>query len=160
MSIFHVGDFVVHQSHGPGEVIEVDVKTLNGHAENYYVVKIKDMTLWVPVESHTASTLRRPTPAADFTRLFEILHGPGDPLPTDRLERKTYLSQRLRDGTLDSICYVIRDLNTQRRLKKLSESDAAVMDRAQRLLISEWSLSLDVTPEEAHQALDALLQEE
>lgn len=159
MSRFHVGDYVVHHSHGPGEVIEVDVKTLNGHAENYYVVKIKDMTLWVPVESEAASTLRLPTPPDEFAHLFDILHSAGNPLPTDRLERKTYLSQRLKDGTLDSICCVIRDLNTQRRQKKLSESDAAVFERAQRLLLSEWSLSLDISDEEAHQALDTLLQE-
>lgn len=160
MSNFHVGDFVVHQAHGPGEVIEVDVKTLNGHAENYYVVKINDLTLWVPVENQSASTLRLPTPPDGFERLFDILRSPGEPLPTDRLERKTFLSQRLRDGTLDSICVVIRDLNAQRRIKKLSESDSAVYERAAKLLLSEWCLSLAVSPADAEQELNLLLQTE
>jgi RNA polymerase-interacting CarD/CdnL/TRCF family regulator len=158
MSNFQVGDIVVHQSHGPGEVIEVDEKTLNGRAESYYVVRMNDLTLWVPVDAQTPSTLRAPTPAHDFEHIFDILRGPGDPLPVDRLERKNYLSQHLRDGTLESICIVIRDLNTLRRQKKLSESDTAVFERAQKFLVSEWSLSLGVSPEEAQRSLEALLQ--
>ena len=43
---FQVGDQVIHWVYGPGEIIELDEKTLSGHADHYYVVKIRDLTFF------------------------------------------------------------------------------------------------------------------
>ena len=160
---FEVGDIVVHRSYGPGEVIELDEKTLSGQAQRYYVVKIQDqdMTLWVPVDDDDASTsLRPPTPAAEFDKLFTILKSAGQPLSNDRLERKNQLQSKMRAGDLESICYVIRDLNSVNRVKKLNSADAALMDRAQNLLLNEWIVSLNISLSDAQDQLRELLAED
>ena len=160
---FEVGDIVVHRSYGPGEVIELDEKTLSGQAQQYYVVKIQDqdMTLWVPVDGDdNNASLRLPTPAAEFEKLFYILKSAGQPLSNDRLERKNQLQSKMRAGDLESICYVIRDLNSVNRLKKLNSADAALMERAQTLLLNEWKVSLKMTLSEAQDQLRELLAED
>ena len=68
---FQVGDRVVHWSYGPGEIIQMDEKELSGRKSLYYVVQIKDLTLWVPVDATDAASLRYPTPASDFDTLFQ-----------------------------------------------------------------------------------------
>ena len=88
---FQVGDQVVHWTYGPGEVIQLDEKALSGQTELYYVVQIRDMTLFVPINDQAETSLRLPTPAVDFESLFTILKSPAEPLSADRWERKNQL---------------------------------------------------------------------
>ena len=155
---FKVGDTVVHRAYGPGTITGMEEKTLSGEAQLYYVVQIKDMTLWVPVEENgDGGSLRVPTPAVEYQKLFDILKSDGRPLSTDRLERKNQLQGNMRSGSLEGICRVIRDLNTVNRVKKLNENDSALFQRAQTLLLSEWSISLSVPLPVAEHELNSLL---
>lgn len=157
--VFEVGDKVVHRSYGSGEIVQLDRKELSGHSALYYVVKIRDLTLWVPAIDNEVGNLRPPTPAADFQHLFAILTGPGEPLPDDRLDRKQIISDMMKEGSLESICRVICNLNLQQRTKKLNENDIQVMSRARQFLLSEWQLAFSVSPQQAERELDELLAE-
>ena len=164
--MFQVGDRVVHWAHGPGKIIQLDEKELAGRRQEYYVVQIRDMTLWVPVSgsndgngnnSGNGGSLRRPTPAGDFERLFKILTGPAELLSDDRMERKTLLIDRLKDGTLESVCRVIRDLVHHRRVKKMNDYDSAILERARNFLLDEWSVSLAIPLPQAAMELQELI---
>lgn len=154
---FHVGDQVIHCTHGLGEIIQLDEKELFGHNDKYYVVKIRDLTVWVPISEMGERCLRPLTPAGDFERLFGILSSPGVPLSLDRLERKNQLMEQLKDGTLESVCRVVRDLAFHRRMKKTNENDVAVMARARSFLLDEWSVVLSIPIHQAENKLRDLL---
>jgi RNA polymerase-interacting CarD/CdnL/TRCF family regulator len=156
---FQVGDKVVHWSYGPGEIIQLDEKSISGQSIRYYVVRVRDLTLWVPVDADGQPRLRQPTSTGEFKKLFEILRGPAETLSDDRLERKAQLTGRLRDGTLFSICRVIRDLKSLSQRKKLNDYDAAVLERARKFLLDEWNISLSVSLIDAERQLDHLLDE-
>jgi RNA polymerase-interacting CarD/CdnL/TRCF family regulator len=115
---FKVGDRVVHWFYGLGEVVQLDEKKLLDRSEQYYVVKIRDLTIWVPVNDNGDHSLRYPTPADHFAALFEILSSDPEPLSSDRMARKSQLSDLLRGGKLDEVCRAVRDLTYQRRIKK------------------------------------------
>jgi CarD family transcriptional regulator len=155
---FAVGDQVVHWTYGPGEVIQLDEKVLSGQKEQYYVVQIRDMTLFVPINDQGQTSLRLPTPSGEFESLFAILKSPEEPLSSDRWERKNQLLAQMKDGRLESICKVIRDLVAFRRSKKLNDFDAAILERAQNFLLNEWQISLGATKVEAERELNALLE--
>jgi CarD family transcriptional regulator len=157
MANFHVGETVVHWVYGLGEIVELDEKKLQGKSKQYYVVQIRDLTLWVPAGEAGETCLRYPTPAGDFDALFAILQEPGEPLSENRLLRKTQLTDLLRDGKLASICRAVRDLTSQGRQKKLNENDNQVLERARNLLLTEWAVSLSVPLEQAREKLDHLL---
>lgn len=157
---FQVGDQVVHRVYGLGEVIQLDEKTLAGRTDDFYVVRIRDLTLWVRVSDGDESSLRYPTPAGEFKNLFAILSGPGNPLSNDRFERKTQLTDQLKDGKLISICQVIRDLTFRRRTQKMNDNDKAVLERTQNFLLTEWALSLATSISQAKHDLNDLLGEE
>jgi len=156
---FQVGEKVVHWSFGPGEIIRLDEKELAGYKDLYYVVKMKELTIWVPVNSHDKPSLRAITPANEFKKLFSILSSSAEPLSPDRLERKNHLTEMLRDGDLASICRVIRDLAAFTRGKKKNESDVQLLERAQKFLIDEWRIALSITHSEAEAQLRHLLKE-
>ncbi len=154
---FQVGDQVIHWAYGPGEIIQLDEKELAGQTRKYYVVQIRDLTLWVPMNESGKHCLRLPTPARDFQKLFLILASPGEPLSDNRMERKKYLTERFKDGTLESICQVVRDLTFHKRVNKMNEDDNAILRRARDFLLNEWSVSLSVSVQQAERELNKLL---
>ncbi len=151
---YQVGDQVIHWQYGLGEVIQLDEKVISGKSTRCYVVRIRDLTLWVPVEK---SSLRLPTPKVEFDHLRAILRGPSEPLPADRFERKTQLLEKMKDGKLESICRVVRDLSSYRSEKKLNDNDVSILERAQYFLLSEWKLVLSVPLAQAEQEVKQIL---
>lgn len=156
---FHVGDKVVHRSFGPGVVTGLEEKKLAGETRLYYVVEVNKLTIWVPVDHALGPTLRPSTPRREFKKIYTILRSPGEMLAEDRFQRQTELAERMREGTVESLCRVVRDLNSRASVKKLNENDNAVLRRALGLLLDEWQVSQGNSLEEARHELDQLLGE-
>ena len=155
---FHIGDKVIHCTFGLGEITQIEEKTINGTLTNCYVVKITDMTVWVPVDDPLQTSLRLPTPAKEFVKVLPILTSPTESLQEDRVERKNQLMEKLRDGQLTSICRVIRDLTSFQRNSKLNDQEKSILERATNSLLAEWTLSLGIPPTQAHHAMESMLQ--
>ena len=155
---FQVGDQVIHWMYGLGEIIQLDEKVLSGHTGKYYVVQIRDLTLWVPLSETGELCLRFPTPARDFQKLFRLLASPGESLSAERYLRKTQLTELLKDGTLESICRVVRDLVHFKRTNKLNENDKSILERAKNFLLNEWSVVLSIPVQQAELELTNLLE--
>ena len=152
-----IGDPVMHWTYGLGEVVGLEERDFSGRTTLYYAVKVNDMTVWVPADSNLADRLRPPTPAAGFNKLFSILSGSGEPLPEDRLERKSWLVEQLKDGRVESLCRVIRDLSAYAQGKSLNENDQLILKRVQKVLVGEWGFSLSIPVMQAESDLYRLL---
>jgi CarD family transcriptional regulator len=154
---FQVGDQVIHWVYGLGEIIQLDEKVLSGKSSKYYVVQMSNLTLWVPMNETGENHLRLPTQAEDFQSLFNILASPGESLPPDRHMRKIHLMELLKDGTLASICRVVRDLVDYRKANKINENDNSILERARDSLVTEWSVALSMPIQEVERELNSLL---
>lgn len=154
---FQTGDNVVHCTHGLGQVLAIEERTFFEKITIYYMVQMKDLTIWIPADEKIKSRLRLPNSQGDFRNLLAILSSPADPLPDDRRQRNLQLTEMLEDGKAESLCRVIRDLSANRHTRPWSESDNALMRRAQKALIGEWSFVFSITPLEAEQELHRLL---
>jgi CarD family transcriptional regulator len=154
---FHVGDTVVHWSHGMGEVVGVEDREVTGQNQTYYVVKIHELSIWVPNDAHLDKRLRPPTSRDGFEHLFNILRAPAQLLPEDRHQRKLQLHRQLSSGSVEETCRVIRDLTGLEHKKSLNMDDRGVLLRAEASLREEWMHTLRVEPAEVHAALKRLL---
>ena len=155
--VFQIGDPVVHCVYGMGKVTDVEERVYNQATTTYYKVQVIDFTIWVPADENLKSRLRLPASASGFKMMLALLGSPADVLPKDRRERNTILQERMKDGAVESLCKVIRDLAHFRRDKSWSEYDSSLMKRAQKTLIGEWIHILSVTPEQAETELLRLL---
>jgi RNA polymerase-interacting CarD/CdnL/TRCF family regulator len=153
----HEGDTVMHWTYGIGQVRQIEERTLFDHNVQYYKIQLSEMIIWVPADNNIESRLRAPTPKASFKRLFDILAGPGNPLPEDRYQRKNHLLELLKDGRAESVCHAIRDLITYQHIRPLNEGDQALLKRLTKILLEEWTYSLAVTPAQAEQEMWHLL---
>jgi RNA polymerase-interacting CarD/CdnL/TRCF family regulator len=124
----------------------------------YYVLRIKELSIWVPVHKLARGRMRLPSSARVFKRLLEGLADSPEDLSDDRRERKLQLHTRMSDGTTKSIWHVLRDL-TKRELKRsLNDNDRATLERARALLLGEWVYALQVPPAQAEHDLHRILR--
>jgi len=156
---YQVGDKVVHWTYGLGEIVQLDEKVISGQTAAYYVVQVGELTIWVPQKMAGRSSLRPPTPAREFKKTVSILKSPGEPLSADRLARKAMLMELMRDGRLESLCKVVRDLSFHGKSNRLNDNDNTILQRAQHLLLEEWHVSLAVPVQQAQHELKMLLEE-
>jgi CarD family transcriptional regulator len=154
---YEIGDTVVHWTHGLGTVIAIDQMNLAGITQQYYVVKVDLLKLWVPVEDANAGSIRLPTERVQYKVLFDILGMPGKRLPDNHYQRKLELRDRMQKRTLEGLCHVIRDLTDRSRDHTLNQYDASVLFRAEEHLLDEWALSLGVERTNALRELEELL---
>jgi CarD family transcriptional regulator len=154
---YAIGDTVVHWTHGLGTVIAIDQMDLAGVTQQYYVVKVDLLRLWVPVDDANAGSIRLPTERVQFKGLFDILRTPGKRLPDNQYQRKTELRERMQKRTLEGLCHLIRDLTDRSRQHTLNQYDASVLFRAEEHLLDEWSLALGVQRTVALGELEELL---
>ena len=156
---FYKGDMVMHWTHGIGQIVNLEERALAGSKAIYYVVQVRDMTVWVPADSKVGTRLRAPTSKSRFERLLAILSSPSETLPEDRLERKNHLLELLQDGRPESLCQVIRDLSAyQKQLgKPMNENDQMILKQSRNTLLGEWGFVLSMTHAQAEIEMFRLL---
>lgn len=156
---FNTGDTVMHWSYGIGQIVDLEERDLSGLKSLYYAVQMRDLMIWVPADGDVKSRLRTPTPKPRFKRLLAILSGPSQPLPEDRLVRRTHLLELLKDGRPESLCQIIRDLTAyhKQKGKPMNDNDQMVLKQARNTLLGEWGFVLSVTHAQAELELHRLL---
>lgn len=157
---FEVDDVVVHPGHGVGRITRL-VKQRFGEARErlYYEVAIQRSTVWVPVDAGTTSGLRSLTLQAELGRYRKTLKSRPTSLISDHRQRRTYLLSRLRIGSFQDVCDVVRDLAARGWQKPLNEMDSVMLRRTRDSLCEEWAASAGVSILQATQEVNALLLE-
>lgn len=156
--LFNVGDWVVHPLHGVGQVIALERKQFAQAAQLYYEIAIPQGTLWVAAETPPAG-LRGVTAKNDLPRYRTLLMSSPGQLNQDYHQRRWELQERLKQGTFQVKCEVVRDLTAYGWPRRLGEVDAALLRRARDSLCQEWAAAEAITVAEAMQEVEGLLRE-
>lgn len=154
---YQVHDRVVHWTYGPGEIVGIEEKTIADETQQYYVLAVDRLTIWVPASEKGESSLRTPVSAQDFSELLNLFKEEAGALPIEQYPRQNELNQRMKHHTLDAVVCLVRDLDCYGRNHKLTRSDQEIMNRARALLLDEWQLSLSQSREHAENQLLHLL---
>jgi len=155
---FNIGDWVVHPMHGVGQITGLEQKKFAQAAQLYYEIAIANGTLWVEVET-PPSGLRLITAKDDLPRYRTVLLSSPVTLSKDYHVRREDLRERLKLGTFQVKCEVVRDLTAHGWQRRLSEVDAVLLRNAHNGLCQEWAGAEAVTMAEATLEVDVLLRE-
>ena len=157
---FKAGDFVVHPTYGVGSVLRLEEKRLaEDQPRWYYVVVVDKSTLWVPADENNKAGLRAVTPKKDLDRYRVVLKGKPGALERDRNKRRMLINERVKYGSFQNLCEVVRDLSAQSWKHPLSEADLALLQRLSYSLCREWAAAADLSLPDATAEVQALLQE-
>lgn len=156
---FEKGDWIVHLIHGVGQVRGIEKKLIEGEAIKYYRVKAHNSTWWVPVELPANNRIR---PLASRRQLKEALKAfqrPPQEMISNHTKRISWIKEVKAEGSLKSICRLVRDLSVRERKNKISQSEQQVLQQLEDHLIHEWAVCLDCEVEEVRQELNNLIQQ-
>ena len=157
---FKVGERVVHPAHGIGRIVKIEEKRLfGGEARLYYEVATQKNTVWVPIEAGKTAALRPLMSKDDLARFRGILKGRPTALNKDHRQRHLEVMDRLKQGTLQVVCEVVRDLTARTWQKPLNEADTISLRKAHEQLCHEWAAAKEVSTIQASEEIAALLLE-
>ena len=160
---FNVDDFVVHPIHGVGHIVEIKEKRFSeiGAERLYYKITLPRSTIWIPVEAQATIGLRSVTAKRDLDQYRNLLKSRPVPLHNDHPQRHVELASRLKQGSFQMTCEIVRDLTAwgQRKpLKPLGVTDKAILQKTRECLYQEWGMAAGMSNTEAVKEVDTLLQ--
>jgi CarD family transcriptional regulator len=157
---FQVGDYVVHPAYGVGQVDRIEERKFSGTERRlYYEVNIQNGTVWVPVETQNDSRLRPVTAKKDLARYRSLLKKIPSEMEPDHRKRHTELAERMKAGSFEVMCEIVRDLTARSWRQSLNEADLASLRKARESLCQEWSVAKGISLSDADHEIEALLLE-
>jgi CarD family transcriptional regulator len=156
---FNVGDFVVHPVFGVGHIAQIEEKQFSEKgARQYYKVILPRSTIWVPLEAQATIGLRLVTAKRDLDQYRSLLKSRSVPLKNKHSQRHVELASRLKEGSFQVTCEVVRDLTVAGWQKPLGRSDAVILQKTRERLLQEWTMAAGVSKTEAIKEIDTLLR--
>lgn len=156
---FKIGDLVVHPVYGIGHVVKVEEKRFSEAGTRlYYQITLPKRSIWIPVEARVTIGLRLVTAKSDLDQYRALLKSRPVLLDKNHRRRHLELTNRLKQGSFQVVCEVVRDLTAWGWRKPLSATDAALMQKARESLCQEWAVAADVSITEASKEVEALLR--
>jgi RNA polymerase-interacting CarD/CdnL/TRCF family regulator len=127
-----VGDLVVHPAFGVGHIVKIEEKQFSAKkaACLYYrgtFGTFPETSVWTPVEAQETSSLRLVTAKSDLDQYRYVLKSRPVPSSDEGSLRHTRLVSRLKQGSFQVLCEVVRDLTMSRWQKRLGPADAAIL---------------------------------
>lgn len=156
---FKVGDFLVHPIYGLGDIVKIEEKRFAEiGARLYYEIALPTSTIWIPVEAQATVGLRSVTAKSDLDRYRDLLKSPPVPLNNDQPQRRHMeLARRLKQGSFQVMCEVVRDLTALGWQKSLSPRDKAILQQTRERLCQEWAIAAGMSIAEAIKEVKSLL---
>ncbi len=156
---FQVGDQVVHPVYGVGTVKACTEQQFAGdETRRYYQVVTSGPTLWVPIDGQGGTVLRGIASRSTLDECRKLLISTPVAFDRNRKVRQMEIAARMKDGSLPSLCTMIRDLTAQRWAKSLGTNEERLLEKATKALSEEWAASAGVSPVNALREIEGLLQ--
>ncbi len=156
---FQIGDQVVHPIHGVVTVQGFSEQRFAGDTTRQYCqVATASLTVWVPLDDHGTSILRRIASKDTLAEGRRLLKSRAAALDKDRRVRQLELTNRLKGASLTVLVEIVRDLTALGARQPLSKSEHALLKKALKSLGDEWAAADGVTVPAAIEEIESLLQ--
>ena len=156
---FKVGGDIVHPVYGVGHITAIEEKQFSEiEACLYYQIEFPRSNIWVPIEAQTTIGLRLVTPKGDLDKYRKIIKSRPVLFNGDLSKRHVELSIRLKEGSFQTLCEVVRDLTASAWQKPLGPTVKAILRKTQESLYQEWATAADISIAEATKEINTLLQ--
>lgn len=157
---FKIGAGIVHPDYGLGHITAIEEKQFSDiEARRYYKIAFPKLNIWVPIEAQTAIGLRLVTAKRDLDKYRKVIKSRPVLFNGDIPRGHEELAGRLKEGSFQTLCEIVRDLTVSGWQKPLGVSVRAILRRTQERLYEEWASAADTTVAEASKEIDTLLEE-
>jgi CarD family transcriptional regulator len=157
--VFSEGDMAVYPAHGVGVIKSVEMQTVAGIDQTFYVLEILDnkMTIMIPTISSENVGLRAIVDESEVSGVLDILEDRTVELGTQTWNRRyrDYM-EKIKTGSVHEVASVLRDLFLLSVDKDLSYGERKMLDTAKGLLVTELSLAQDKEESAVSETIEAI----
>lgn len=166
---FTVGSKVIYPAHGTAEVTGRATRVVDGKKVKYLELSVaagdeswRGGALKVSVPEDRAEDLgvRSAISLEEVDDVLVVLGIRNVRVPTNWSRRFKNHQEKMKSGDIYECAEVVRNLALRDRQSSLSSAEKAMQIRARRILVSELSVSWNVTMEEAGDRVDKVLAED
>ena len=154
---FEKGDWIVHISHGIGQVVRIERKLVRGDKVPCYRIRTEDSVFWIPVGADVSDRVRPIATPRKFKRVVRLLSEPGEKMAKMHKNRRKRIRDHTLDGKLWTTAALIRDLWARKRQKSLNDTEMRALQKLTDRFVKEWSISMDIPQEEAYKKLNEIV---
>jgi RNA polymerase-interacting CarD/CdnL/TRCF family regulator len=156
---FKVDDAVVHPFYGVGHITAIEEKQFSEiDAGQYYQIAFPKSNIWLPVEAQATIGLRLVTAREDLDKYRALIKSRPVLLSSNLPKQYGELTKRLKKGSFQTMCEVVRDLTALGWKKPLGATAKATLRKTQQRLYQEWATAADIPVAQAAKEIDTLLQ--
>jgi RNA polymerase-interacting CarD/CdnL/TRCF family regulator len=155
---FSKGDWVSHLHHGVGQVEGKEKKTLAGESQEYYKVKTRNGTYWIPTDDLDPDRIRMVVSEEKLKKSLALLEKPAEEMDSKHTVRKSRINKVISEGDLDGFCELLRDLHGKRAADKLNTTEQRAHSTIKKKIAAEWSATREISLQQANKELNKLLR--
>lgn len=165
--LFAQGDRVLYGAHGVCDIVDVVVRAVDGKQIEYFVLEPLEQPrarYYVPTQNQAAVAKLRPIIThQELGAILQAVETGRDVWIEDENQRKQYYRELLMSGDRCALVNMVYMLNKRREAqltsgRKLHLCDASFLKDAQKLLDSEFSLVLNMGPDEVRQYIQNAIE--
>lgn len=151
------GDWIVHANYGLGQVLGEDTKVLAGVEKEYYKVKTRTATYWLPKNRVNADTIREVASSQKFKQALAEIGEQPEKMAKDFRTRRARIAEVIATNSVVAFASLIRDLYYRRKQKNLNENEKNTLELLKARFAREWSVAQGIQEEEALSRLEKTL---
>lgn len=156
VSMFQIGDLIVHPMHGAGIIDDVVQEKVAGKVKEYYVFKmpVGGLVLKIPTANCQAIGIRSIISEAEAEAFFAGI--PALEVESSANWNKRYQENllRLKSGDLNEVARVVKGLMRRDSRRGLSTGERKMLHNAKQIILSEISLVEGCAYQDAEARLD------
>ena len=157
--IFEIGETVVYPHHGAATITAVTTRTIKGEEKKYITLTVhgSDLSIELPVDNAELVGVRDVIDDAGVEAVYEVLRSEAEEEVSNWSRRFKANTEKMGSGDVYRVSEVVRDLWRRDQRAVLSAGEKRMLIKSRQIVVSELTLALASTEEEAIAALDAVL---
>lgn len=159
LSIYSLGDIIVHRSYGVGKIDGIERKPIKGVEAECFKVKTEKGHYWFPTEGLENCRIH-PIASQELVQMaIKIIRSAPQGLEDDHHQWKERIDLVQSDGEFLAISRLVRDLDALKNTKKLSQTQNQALKTLEDRLLIEWAASSEVEVRSIRPKFRAYLKE-
>ncbi|ROP50335.1 CarD family transcriptional regulator [Rathayibacter sp. PhB93] len=159
MMTFEVGETLVYPHHGAVTITGLEKRSVKGVEKTFMTMNVhtSELTITLPVENAELVGVREIIDDAGVQAVYDVLRSDVAEEASNWSRRFKANQEKMASGSVYRVSEVVRDLWRREQAGGVSAGEKRMLLKARQILVSELSLALKATDEEASAKLDEVL---
>ncbi|AZZ57306.1 MULTISPECIES: CarD family transcriptional regulator [Rathayibacter] len=156
---FEVGETLVYPHHGAVTITGLEKRSVKGVEKTFMTMNVhtSELTITLPVENAELVGVREIIDDAGVQAVYDVLRSDVAEEASNWSRRFKANQEKMASGSVYRVSEVVRDLWRREQAGGVSAGEKRMLLKARQILVSELSLALKGTDEEASATLDEVL---